>query len=104
MKKYLVMFVMAMSIGLAPTVKADMGITTAIGGSIVMFGAGALFAKLASADEPHWSFRDGCTVASVHVPAAGGGYNYASYDHCKSLPRVYSGKAWTPTESRSKTS
>jgi hypothetical protein len=52
-------------------------------------------------NEPHWSFRDGCSVQSVK--AEGGGYSYASYDHCKSLPRVYSGKEWKPTESRGNT-
>lgn len=52
-------------------------------------------------DEPHWSFRDGCTVQKVLVPASGGGYSYESYDHCKTLPRVYGGKSWTPYQSKS---
>ena len=52
-------------------------------------------------NEPHWSFRDGCKVQEVK--AVGGGYSSASYDHCKTLPRVYSGKEWKPTESKSNT-
>jgi hypothetical protein len=46
-------------------------------------------------DEPHWSFRDGCTAKTVQ--AAGGGYSFSSYDHCRSLPRVYGGVEWKPT-------
>jgi len=49
-------------------------------------------------NEPHWSFRDGCAVKEVTVST--GGYKQVSYDHCKSLPRIYSGKAWTPTQSK----
>jgi hypothetical protein len=49
------------------------------------------------ANEPHWSFRDGCKAEKVLVPASGGGYSYESYDHCKSLPRVYGGKEWAPS-------
>lgn len=94
MKKHLLVIAVAMGIGLAPTVKADLFITPAVAGAAIMFGAGALFAKLASPDEPHWSFRDGCAVQSVKVEAAGGGYSYASYDHCKSLPRLYGGKEY----------
>lgn len=52
-------------------------------------------------DEPHWSFRDGCKVQNSQ--AANGSYVGDSYDHCKSLPRVYSGKEWKPVPSRSKT-
>ena len=89
MKKLLIVIAVAMGVGVAPAVKADVIIP------VVSFAVG-LFAGTHKNDEPHWSFRDGCTVASVHVPAAGGGYNYASYDHCKTLPRVYGGSEWKP--------
>ncbi len=97
MKKHLLVIAVAMGIGMAPTVKADLVIAPAVAGSAIMFGAGALFAKLVSNPEPHWSFRDGCKVATVK--AEGGGYSYASYDHCKSLPRVYGGIEWKPAAS-----
>ena len=47
--------------------------------------------------EPHWSLRDGCKALAVKA----GGYSYEGYDKCASLPRVYSGKEWKPTQSRS---
>lgn len=50
-------------------------------------------------DEPHWSLRDGCKAQTVK--AAGGNYGYTSHDHCKALPRVYQGREWKPTQSRS---
>ncbi len=83
MKKLLVVLAVALSVGLVPVAKADVTIP------IIAFAAG-LYAGTHKNDEPHWSFRDGCKVQTVK--AAGGGYNYASYDHCKTLPRVYSGK------------
>lgn len=51
-------------------------------------------------DEPSWSMRDGCKVQTVK--AANGPYTYDSYEHCKSLPRVYQGREWKPTQSRSR--
>ncbi len=62
---------------------------------------GVLFGIFVGANlntEPHWSLRDGCKVQTVK--AAGGNYGYESYDSCKSLPRVYGGKEWKPSESR----
>ncbi len=87
MKKLLVVIAVMLCVGVAPTVKADATI------AIVAFAAG-LFAGTHKNDEPHWSFRDGCAVQPVK--AEGGGYSYASYDHCKTLPRVYGGAEWKP--------
>ena len=72
---------------------------------MVLFNAGVIFGSATAGanamNEPHWSFRDGCKVEKVQVVAAGGGYSYESRDHCKTLPRVYGGKAWTPYQSKS---
>lgn len=86
MKRILMLLVVMASGLVAVPVSAD-----PIGTGVV-FGLGLLGRQVTLQAEPHWSFRDGCKVASVHVPAAGGGYSYASYDHCKSLPSVYNGK------------
>ena len=95
MKKLLIVVAVAMGVGLAPAVKADVIIP------VISFAAG-LVAGTSKNDEPHWSFRDGC--ATRNVKAAGGGYSYASYDHCKTLPRVYGGIEWKPALTGSATS
>lgn len=93
MKKIITAVMLVSSLAVAPVAPAfDLTFP-------IVFTAGYLAGKSAN-NEPHWSFRDGCTVQSVKVEAAGGGYSYASYDHCKSLPRVYGGKAWAPTQSK----
>jgi len=83
MKRILVFVSLIVSFAMVP-VKADPI------GTGVIFGLGLLGRQVTLQTEPHFSFRDGCTVQSVK--AEGGGYSYASYDHCKSLPRVYGGK------------
>ncbi len=64
-------------------------------GLLLVFG---IFVGANLDTEPHWSLRDGCKPETVKV--AGGNYSYTSYDKCASLPRVYGGKEWKPSESR----
>lgn len=48
--------------------------------------------------EPHYSLRDGCTMKNVAMKD-GSGNRADSYEHCKDLPRVYSGREWKEKQS-----
>lgn len=97
MKKLLVFLVVSFGLCLTSVAKAFDPISAVVIGSAVLFELDntgrldAIVSKSTFSTEPHWSFRDGCKVQRVQVPAAGGGYGYEGYDHCKSLPRVYGG-------------
>lgn len=57
--------------------------------------AGPVMGGVNSANEPHFSLRDGCKTQEVLAP--GGGYKTNSVEHCRTLPRMYGGKPWAPS-------